>query len=92
MSEETGLYDKITIGGETFRKWHSTPTIEVMQDGVWTSIPYVAQRAILAAVAAEREACAKIADALAAEPWGHPEQGTTCEHIAAVIRARGQTT
>tara|TARA_R110000868_G_scaffold290385_3_gene550593 strand:+ start:672 stop:911 length:240 start_codon:yes stop_codon:yes gene_type:complete len=43
------------------------------------------------AIIAEREMCAMIADAYAAEPWGHPEQGTMCAHIAAGIRARGQT-
>lgn len=46
---------------------------------------------LVVAVETEREACAKIADAFAAEPWGHPEQGTTCNRIAAAIRARGQT-
>ena len=86
MSEETGLYDKITIGGETFRRFHSSQELQVLQDGVWTSIPYVGNRAILkmienmmAAVQDEREACAKIADRARAVT------------IAAAIRARGQT-
>lgn len=99
MSEETGLYDKLTIGGEPFRRWHSTGTLEVFQDGKWTSIPIVAQRAIDAitlAIVAEREACAKIAEEVARgliistdHDRGLSQAST---FIADAIRARGQTT
>jgi len=88
MSEETGLYDKLTIGGEQFRRWQTTKSLEVYQDGKWTSIPYAAQRAIDAAIAAEREACAKIA-ADWAEKMGFSLKA--CECIAKEIRARGET-
>lgn len=101
MTEASGLYDKITIGGESFRRWHSSPELQVMQDGAWTSIPYVANRAILAmienmnaAIADEREACAKIAEREFAQP-GEPEMDLPVDvariTIAAAIRARGQT-
>lgn len=95
MTKASGLYDKITIGGETFRGWHSSPELQVMQDGAWTSIPYVANRAILAmienmnaAISDEREACAKIVD-----PIDGPENvlRITRKGLAAAIRARGQT-
>ena len=42
------------------------------------------------AISAERVACANVADDVAAEPWGNPEQGSTCEHIAMLIRKRGE--
>ena len=44
----------------------------------------------IAGVAAERERCAKIADAHAAEMWGHTEQESAAMHIAAAIRS-GET-
>lgn len=101
MSEQSGLYDRITIGGETFRRWHSSPELQVMQDGAWTSIPYVANRAILAmienmnaAIAAEREECAKIADAIA-ERWYSTDEkngGPAAEEVAAAIRSRSNPT
>lgn len=36
-----------------------------------------------AAVAAEREACAKLC-----ESWGQPESQVTCDNLAQIIRAR----
>ena len=38
----------------------------------------------------EREACAKIADAEAADSWGHSARQAAAEAIAAAIRARGE--
>lgn len=48
MSEESGLYDVVTIEGNKFRVWQSTGTIECMSDGRWTSIPQAAQAVISA--------------------------------------------
>jgi len=45
------------------------------------------RRAIAAAVLAERERCAKIADDYAKEAWGCTEEIAAAEGIAALIRA-----
>lgn len=100
MTGQSGLYDKITICGETFRRFHSSEELQVLQDGVWTSIPYVGNRAILkiienmmAAVQDEREACAKIAETAAVSTEDVDLAVDDARHaIAAAIRARGENT
>lgn len=77
---ETGLYDVFVTPSGKFRRWQSTGTVECMAGGNWTSIPEPAQAEIKRVrdlVLAEREACAKIAEAYAMEA------ATTLEHVIA---------
>lgn len=65
MSERpSGLYDVFETPSGKFRRWHTTGTIECMNDGVWRSIPEVAQAEISrlrSALAARTEECARVA-------------------------------
>ena len=47
-------------------------------------------RIVGAALAAERETCAAIADAYPADAWGHTEEESAAEAIATLIRARSK--
>lgn len=68
MSERpSGLYDVFETPSGKFRRWHTTGTIECMNDGVWRFIPEVAQAEISrlrSALAARTEECARVADDL----------------------------
>jgi hypothetical protein len=67
-----------------------TPGMEAPYDQDCEEDISALERAFTAAVAAEREACAKLADIEADNPHGSNPGCATAESIAAEIRARGE--
>jgi len=82
MRDRTAQTEPLTIGQRIVARWESI-------DSGWSEPADLAE-AIDAAIAAEREACAKIADDAAPTSMSpHAEGGRmSCRQVAAAIRAR----
>lgn len=88
MSDDSGLYDVHTIANEKFRIWHSTGTLECMEDGVWKSIPEPAQVVCLAAMMMVRPDVRDVIATLRKRMKGEPPQGEKPAPYVAAISAR----
>jgi len=55
----------------------------------WTKQDEAIAQVVTDAIAAEREACAKLCDEEAEAAWGCTEEQCTAEHLANAIRSRG---
>lgn len=71
--------------------WNDPAAMRALADAACEYADKRVQRHVDAAVQVEREACAAASDAEAKHAKGDDGWANTCEHIAMVIRARGQT-
>jgi hypothetical protein len=88
MTDNNGLYD-LAIQNGIRKPWYSLLMMTKTPYGLYAFTHKDLEHFAALVAAAEREACAKVADEQAQdEPYGHAK--FRCGNIAAAIRARGE--